>query len=447
VRRKSILTLVIALSLGGILLPAANEAAGRPAAVAANGAGTIAYVDDITKDEIRLIEPDGSGDRHLWTHGLDDPNDVYEIWNTAWRPNAAELAFASTHENWCSINHADIYAIGSDGGGYRRVTESPACGALAAYPKGTVRVPVQNDGFSSFFGFVYFQGAPSLQQVSLAGGQSTVLTFTDVADFGESYLQIAMIIVAANRSPALETAVDVEAGQTVTTGSLSVYTPDIFWEVFSPTWRSDGSKIGYIISFNGLRQIDPHPAPLDFGQPLQTDQAAMPSFADIMAWGPASRVNELLYVGNEIATSEAIYLLTAGQATAGEPLLTFDSYEDVRGLSWLPDGSGFIFSVEEGEFFQSQRANVFEYTFATENVRPLTNFTSEFAGQLSISPDGSQVVFERAATEEFGAATDLWIVNRDGSGLRLLVEDGRAPTWSPGALAVPQRNFIPLTLR
>lgn len=442
--RRMIFFLLFGL-IGSYLLLGARGAGATPTDTTATG--TIAYVDDVTKDEIRLVEPDGSNDRRLWAHGLADPNNVYEVWNMAWRPNAAELAFASTHENWCSINHADIYVVGADGGGYRRVTESPACSALAAFPQGTVHIPVRNDGFDSFFGFVYFQGAPELQQVSLPPGGSTTLTFENVADFGPDYLQIAMIIHAANRSPALETAVNVVAGGAVTTAAMSIYVPDIFWEVYSPTWRSDGGKIGYIISFNGLRQIDPHPLPLDFGQELQTDQAAMPSFVDILAWGPVSRPNQLLYVGNEIVTSEAIYLTTEGQATAGEPLLTFEYFEDVRGLAWLPDGSGFIFAVEEGEFFQSVRANVYEYTFATEDVRPLTNFTNDFAGQLSVSPDGGQIVFERAATEDFAAATDLWLMNRDGSGLKLLQEAARAPAWSPSALLVPEKTYLPVTLR
>ena len=91
--------------------------------------GTIAYVDDVTKDEIRLIEPDGSGDRRLWAHGQPDPNNVYEIWNLAWRPDAAELAFASEHENWCSINQADIYTIGANLAGLPAV--SVPCGRSA----------------------------------------------------------------------------------------------------------------------------------------------------------------------------------------------------------------------------------------------------------------------------------------------------------------------------
>ena len=51
-------------------------------------------------------------------------------------------------------------------------------------------------------------------------------------------------------------------------------------------------------------------------------------------------------------------------------------------------------------------------------------------GQVAVSPDGQHFVFERAA--EMDAKTsaivdpDLWLVNRDGSGLQLFVENAYA---------------------
>ena len=62
----------------------------------------------------------------------------------AWRPDGRELAFSSEHEEACSLYESDVYAIGYDGAGYRRVTNSPACAALAGLPKGSVKVNVTN---------------------------------------------------------------------------------------------------------------------------------------------------------------------------------------------------------------------------------------------------------------------------------------------------------------
>ncbi len=58
----------------------------------------------------------------------------------------------------------------------------------------------------------------------------------------------------------------------------------------------------------------------------------------------------------------------------------------------------------------------------------------DFAGQLAVSGDGTRIVFERATDlDDVGGGPtdpDLWVVHRDGSGLRLLVEDAYAPAWS-----------------
>lgn len=399
---------------------------------------TVAYVRADTSDEIRLVAPDGTGDRLLWAHGQADPSEVIAVWNLTWRHDARALAFASTHENSCSLNHADIFAIGADGTSYRRLTEAPACADLSGYPKGTVQVPVENTSLDTFVGFIYFQGAPGIQQVSLPPGGSGVVTFENVADLGsgEDGLQIATIIDGAYRAVDVGTAVDVQAGGTVTTGPMSVYSPYAFWEAHSPTWHSSGSRVGYIFNFSSVMQIGISPAPLTFGENIQTDSLQMPDFAGLLSYGPATRANELLYRGNVAYESEGIYLMTEGSATAGERLVSYDSTEAVLGLAWLPDGSGFVYSVTEGDYFGEDRgANLFVYNFASGQTARITSFSGEFAGPLSVSPDGQQIVFERAAEMEelgFGLVdSDLWVVNRDGSGLRLLIENGRAPAWSP----------------
>jgi TolB protein len=51
-------------------------------------------------------------------------------------------------------------------------------------------------------------------------------------------------------------------------------------------------------------------------------------------------------------------------------------------------------------------------------------------GRPAWSPDGSRIVFQRIN----GTHIDLWVVNRDGSGLRPLTSpsgDEYAPTWQP----------------
>lgn len=446
--KRSIRPLVLAVV--GVLLVIGMM---RPWAAQADSdqTGTIAYVNAISRDEIRLVEPDGSDNRSLWAHGQADPLAVYEIWSLDWHPDGKEVAFASNHENWCSINDGDIFVIGAGGDNYRRITQGPSCAGLNAYPKGTVQIPVRNSSIfgNSFSGFIYFQGAPSLLPVNLPAGANTTLTFNNVADFGEG-LQLATIIVGLNRAVSIASAVDVKAGETVTTAQVNVYTPDTYWENRSPTWRSDGSQIGYFLNFASMMQLPPHPDPLELGNELQTNNANMPDFADILRWGPPAKANQLLYRGSNAFDSQGVFLITEGSSGAGEQLLSYPVYQYVRGIAWLPDGSGFIFSLDElDDSFQASRANLFEYNFATEQTKRITNFTDQFAGGVSVSPDGQQIVFDRADANIDEANYDVYIINRDGTGLKLLASDGYAPDWSSQDVVIPvqERLYLPSVLR
>ena len=49
----------------------------------------------------------------------------------------------------------------------------------------------------------------------------------------------------------------------------------------------------------------------------------------------------------------------------------------------------------------------------------------------SLSPDGSQVVFERIASDDSGKTFGIWTAKTNGSRLRQLVNVGQHPLWSP----------------
>lgn len=391
----------------------------------------IAYVAADGGDEIRLIDPDGANDRSLWTHGRADPSDVHEIWSLAWRPDARAVAFASTHEAACSVDPSDLYVVGTDGSGYRRVTMGPACDALDAYEKGTVRIPVQNDSvFSeSIDVFLYFIGAPSVKQVSLPPGGTTMVTIEDVADFGD-VMQYGVVIQGTSRALLASTAADVQAGGTVETSMTGLYAPGTpGFEVRDPTWRADGSLLGYAFSFNGLHGIAPDSGPMAWGDTL-AEPEGMPTTVFHLAYGPSpERADELLYDGWSFDES-GIYLIAEGSDDPGELLVSHESYEGILGLAWLPDGSGFVYAVEE-DF--SARSNIYRYDFGSGERTPVTAFTDSFAGRLAVSPDGDRVVFERASaldTSDDLVDPALWIVSMDGSDPSLLVEQARAPAWS-----------------
>jgi Tol biopolymer transport system component len=439
------------LSMLGLLLTAALLALpmlgllDRRQAAAQSAEGTIAYVryNDETGDEIWLVEPDGTNNRRIYSTGKPDPNGVSFIYRVAWRPDAGAIAFSSSHEGSCSLYESDIYAIHPDGSGYRRITNAPACDDLANYAKGSVRVEVQNwTGEAQMF-YIYLQGASGIQAIYLPYTMKGVVTFANVADFGDGYPQFAVAIYGHARW--IESAMaDVQPGTTVDAApSLYLtdigYTEDVFTK--SPTWRSDGSRLGYVFSLGALRQIEAGPPPGLYGEPLLAEEAETPLYINHLAWSPQPALaDQLLYQAEEYGAA-GIYRVTAGSQDPGELVLPLGTWDRVLGLAWLPDGSGFVYAMTED---YDVRSNLFAYNFASGQVTRLTDFAGEYAGYPSLSPDGQQIAFARTSDLQ-GAQVDLWVMNRDGSGLRLLVEDGSVPSWSLQAPVMPTSTPTPAT--
>jgi len=404
---------------------------------------TIAYVvasGPSAGDEIRLIDPDGGRDRLLWRSDQDDVLGVHSVGSLSWNPQATALAFSSTHENWCSLFGSDIFTIGSDGSQYRRLTQAPACGDLSTYPKGGVQVPVKNLGGDSFSGFMYFQGAASVKPVNLPPNGATVVVFEDVADFGsgQDWLQAASLISGTRRQLLISTFVDVQAGGSVSTAEAAVWPPDSSWNALDPTWRSDAQAVTFRLNNSDLLELPVQPHALEFGQPVLAQDRSLPDFITHLARGPGEdRASQILYVGTYIFDQPGVFLLEKGSSGPGEQLVTFDSLETIQGLTWLPDGSGFLFSHSEGELLSGERAsNLFRYDFVGPQVVRLTDYTRRFVGRLSVSGDGSTVVYELGADIDALSGEvvdpDLYVleIGSAKATAALLVEDARAPAWS-----------------
>jgi len=98
--------------------------------------------------------------------------------------------------------------------------------------------------------------------------------------------------------------------------------------------------------------------------------------------------------------------------------------------AWSPDSREFIFASKSGG---QDVLNILDvrHDHVTERLR--LGFTG--INNPSFSPDGQQIVF----TGFDGGWSDLYIVNRDGTGLRRLTRDGYAdimPQWSPDGRSI-----------
>ncbi|HEY5883784.1 MAG TPA: hypothetical protein VIT88_03815 [Pyrinomonadaceae bacterium] len=389
--------------------------------------GTIAYVRGGT--EIRLIESDGSNDRRLWTHEYaKEGSGIYEL---AWRPDGKELAFSSAHLNVASVYHADIYAIGADGKGFRKITNSPDHSELARYRKGVVTVTVRNDQpawkqsqASSGVFFVYVVGADEPQAVTLPPGSSKTLTFKSVADYG-NHAQAVVAMYGSYRwfIPGL----DVRAGQTTKSPDLSITGDGIeLFGAFRPTWRADGSSLSYRSGLCVTSSIRSQPNPGEYVfKPLFSGES--PSGACAWDHGPTTALaDQILYTDNSAGSH--VYRNREGGSHPGTRIHTFSelNHQLLLDLKWLPDGSGFLYSYPDLAY---EFGNIFRYDFASKRATQLTDLKDIYARAFDISPDGQWIVYERAKKWNDDKEVDLWTMRIDGSGSRLLVRGGTSPSW------------------
>jgi hypothetical protein len=444
----ALIRLWLSLVVLGALIPE-----GQLSALASAPRGTIAYVhrNPAGVEEIHLIEPDGSRDRLLFSTKKPLAPQIMDIQQLAWKPDASELAFTSSHEDVCSLFKADIYAIRPDGTGYRRVSAPPACGSRAGIPTGTVRVPLENFTIESGPFTIYFEGAPAPVQVSLAPHTSTTVTFHNVADYG-GRKQTAVAIYGEVRCFYPGANVDVQPGQTVETGVLAIRTGLQHYGFQWPAYLPDGHKIASIFNKGDLYQVASHNQTL--GEVGDKRAFSMPMSSDFLAWGPTSALaGQFLYEG--WVDSDTIFLGKIGDS-AGQAIMTIDPTrigKSLLGLAWLPDGSGFLYSFSEMVNWVD-KADLWEYSFATGQSRRVTNVPHGFARRMAISPDGQKIVYEYQPSGYWyqeNPAIDLWMVNRDGSGRTLFVTGGRAPAWSrqdvPDPIVFDQKLSLPLILR
>lgn len=394
--------------------------------------GTIAYVHG---GELRLVEPDGSGDHLVWS-APQISNSDYRAVAPAWRPNGWEIAFAADHEEAYSIYEWDLYAIRPDGVGLRRLTNAPMRAQLASYPKGTVRATFQNDDVSYSLFIAILQGAEP-KTVTLPPGSQATVTFTDVADLGTG---LQPIVAANGMYRWLGAFAQVEAGRTVdATGTVRIYANGTIRAhgANEPFWRSDSTKVGYVSDYCQLLQVPSNPPAGASYDPLVASDAFFDPCP--VEWGPTAATADQLIAkdGSDYVETSVVHIIAMkeGATTRPAPLISLEPNVQVVDLHWLRDGSGFVFSRQNS--LLDHDVNLWQYEFAGETLTQLTDLhlSEGVMRRFSMSPDGTRVAFEMVdrtdPDEFFSSSCDLWVMNRDGSASSLLARDARHPAWNP----------------
>jgi dipeptidyl aminopeptidase/acylaminoacyl peptidase len=381
--------------------------------------GTIAYA---RGPELRVIEPDGGGDRLVWK-APDVPGEkklAFTVTGPAWRPDGGELAFASDHEQAMSPYATDLYAVRGDGSNLRKLTNPPAHALLGRYPAGSVTVLVQTITPGPFF--VYVQGADE-PQVITTGRR---VTFKSVADLGD----VAQAVSATNGADHwLGVPVDVKAGKHTDAGLLTISALGGIpgHGAAGPFWRADGKEVGFLAPICQPARVPAAPPPGVAATPIVAPEAA--KGLCIAEWGPGGK----LAAGTIAFDGEGknhVYLLDEGARRLPAPLASFDRYRRVTDLHWHPSGRSLV--VARQDDLTDEDINLHEVDVATGKSRQLTTFAfgGEKLRRFAISPDARTIVFERTADLLHGKS-DLWIANLDGSGLRRLAPNAGFPAWNP----------------
>jgi ABC-type amino acid transport substrate-binding protein len=136
-----------------------------------------------------------------------------------------------------------------------------------------------------------------------------------------------------------------------------------------------------------------------------------------------------------------------GDTSGGTQLLLIYDFDamHVNDIEWLPDASGFLFSMSYVNF--EEFSDIFEYNFATQDITQLTPGLLVESGDggaygFSISPDGQQIAFERAVYP-YDTPSSLWMMNRDGSDMHKFADDAGTSCLGSDPIAPGAHNYKP----
>ncbi|WP_251358801.1 hypothetical protein [Kangiella sp. TOML190] len=405
-------------------------------------------------NSIQAISPDGNNQREIFSIP-DYAAKETSIWELAASPDGQRIAFASDHDWDRSYNTTNVYVIDANGDNLKRPSDAPSIDELAQYNTGKVQVKARRllkGGELS----AWVQGAKEPSKQLLREGQTATFTL-EVADFGKDIYQYVRIF---NHHPghsnpcsfdaALK--VDLIAGKTVDAGSMPMLFSVTCPLVYSPAWVDDQtlaviySEPDTTLSSHNIWMVNADIKPnesasrwLDtrdnttnnkitrvFAGGADSDQPAIVAFQSAaIATGlyvaPVKQPAEIKGGATNLCGETISCKLTSIDATTDGKTTIISAYgRDTR----LPDFAAIYISHNDGPFKQ------------------ILKLDNQAIGTAAISPNGQQIVFDRAAKlsdspqkVRFGdrpqCPCSIWRIDSDGKNLVQLVDDGRNPDWSP----------------
>ena len=293
-----------------------------------------------------------------------------------------------------------------------------------------------------YFGslYVYVQGAPSVK----SGGLFGTVTFDDVADFGPGVLQPSIGIAGLDRVVGDPPYADVQPGQTVPGGNLTVNDrfrlPRVWRRQGVVEGRRHGARYNHRLG-TAINAISPVRAYGLWGDALPVVPETSTPFH---SWNPTlAGNNQYLYYSTDMKSDAAhgIFLNTVGDASGGEealppalaPFLPNARHRMATGRIRFPlqyevhVGVGPRLHMRRPDYHTCH--NIFEYDLATGRITQRTNIDDQGVMGMAVSPDGQYILFERTTDPVFDPTSSLWIVKRDDRICAQALDDAGRPAW------------------
>jgi Tol biopolymer transport system component len=398
--------------------------------------GKIAFLqdgDDGDPSAIAMLDPNDRSVTQIWAH----PEGTFREWsNVAWNPEATRLAFVSDHDFQFSVFKSNIFSVKPDGSDVHRIPNTPTRQEIEEgdYPRVTVKgvlkadTGIAGDRYNIIMGV---QGTKAGTSLVVSGNETVSFTIPDVPvlDSPDSFNQALILTYSSTTcNGGIEYAFPVGSveGGSVDLGTVHFYGSNcigklISYRPFDLSWSHDGGDIGFTLL--GLRKINVK-ATQEFD--LTTIESQGSGFSSNMAWSPVD--DRYLYLDANLSSGgDDLFIAEEGV----EPTLLAQHVADIT-PSWLPDGSAFLYVGWPMEETLIDDHNIFQYDLTTGQIKQLTYFRNEHLQNLSISPDGRHLIFERH-DQILNPKRDLWMMNRlNPVDIWRITQSGefRAPNWS-----------------